>query len=807
MKNDATQDLYAQWYKQDGSSITVPGKDGDPNNEQTNVTGKGDGISRDLDTGVITIPNSGTITVTKPNGDKETILLPNGGTLNPDGSYSINLPGNNGKIDVDNNGNEKPKDDQGNVKPDVEIVTMTYRSNNGEDGVVNVKAIKGEDTALIANPFKWSGYKFLNWMGTDKKEYHPGDTVKAAEGEFFAQWYKQTDGGSGSGSIELPGKDGAIEAPNDKDNAIVTPGENGTLDGPKKPDGSIEVKDDEGTVTRPDPNDPNYPNGSKEDIKVPVGSVISPDGTVIKPDQKYPDEVISEQYVIVTYEPNGGIGNTLRQMVKKDEATQTLDGSLFTAPNGKTFDKWLDENNSKTYAAGDELSVGKNDITLKAQWKNVEPTPTTYSATIKFESNTDQAAVEQTLTSTTGVVISGKLDAYAEHFTAPEGWTFMGWSTAQAASQNATFYEDETTITLRDKDSLTLYAILYKKTDDGKVILPGKDGKPDPNTDNVTVAPAEGSTITPGKGYVEAPKYSTITLPDNKTITVVDGTVKVYPDGSIYVPDGNKVMLPDGTEVKGETTITPDGSENNDKNKPIQKPDGTIVLPGNTGAGGVANPTDTGVGSILNAADHGAYMTGYDSTTFAPDHAVTRAQVAQIFYNLLRDKSGSAASTFTDVPADAWYAKAVNTLSGLGIVSGVSGTTFEPDRAITRAEFTAIAARFAKASTAGTVAFTDASASAWYYANVQTAVFYGWLSGYADQSFRPNNTITRAEAATIVNRMLARSADTDFIGNNANVRRYGDVGTGHWAYAEIMEAVNAHDYTNANNKEVWSALK
>lgn len=990
MQDGATQDLYAQWYKQTGSSITVPGKDGDPNNEQTNVTGGGNGISRDPDTGVITIPANGTITVTKPNGDKETILLPNGGTLNPDGSYTIKQP-DGGKIEVDKDGTETPKDDKGDEKPNVEIVTMTYRSNNDEDGVVNVKAIKGEDAALIANPFKWSGYKFLNWMGTDKKEYHPGDTVKAAEGEFFAQWYKQTDGGSGSGSIELPGKDGAIEAPNDKDNVIVTPGGNGTLDGPKKPDGSVEVKDDEGTVTRPDPNDPNHPNGSKEDIKVPAGSVISPDGTIklpdgtiIKPDQKFPDEVIPKDYVIVTYEPNGGTGNVVRQMVKTNEVTAILDGSLFTAPRGKTFDKWLDEDNNKSYAVGDELTTGK-DVTLKAQWKTSDPTPTTYSAEIKFDPNTDEAAATQTLTGTTGEILSGKLDAYADHFTAPADWTFMGWSTARAASQNATFYEDEASITLRDKDTLALYAIVYKVDADTKVVtLPGADGKAD-SSDDVTVTPANGSTITPGKGYVEAPAGSTITLPDNKTITVIDGTVKVYPDGSVYVPDGSKVKLPDDKEVdggNGGTTVKPDGTEDTDKTQPIQKPGGTIILPGkdgktgtdddiivkpngdkpagridadgnvtitdpdgadvtipgndpadvkvpngtvitpngditlvytikyvdkdgkelktaatkrlkvgetetvkavtidgykvsgdethtinaavsadlkdyvitftyekkasggNTGSGGSSgggsssggsssggsgsgsgttkpskpdtkptpgtkpnDPTQTGIANWLRTDKHTTSMTGYGNGLFGPEDKVTRAQVAQIFYRLLKDNNVKITVNFTDVPDDAWYATAVNTLGSLGIVGGIGDGRFDPDRPITRAEFCVIATRFAKVVSTVENPFSDINAQDWYYTAVTTATSYDWVTGMGDGTFRPYDVITRAQAATIINRMLGAAADRAFVDKYVP-NPYKDVSTTHWAYYQIIEASVAHDHGyDAEGVEIWNSLK
>lgn len=981
LTNGAAETLHAQWYKQDGSSITIPGKDGNPNTAEDNVTAKGDGISRNPNTGVITIPNGGAITVTKPDGKQETILLPNGGTLNPDGSYTIKQP-DGGKIEVDNNGTETPKDDNGTVKPSTEIVTMTYHSNDGTGKVMNVKAVKGEAVSIIASPFQWDGYTFLNWMGTDKKEYNPADTFNAKEMEFFAQWYKKDDSTGGNGSIELPGKDGAIEAPHDKDNITVTPGNGGTLNGPNKPNGTVEVKDNEATVTRPDPNDPKFPNGSKEDIKVPAGSTIYPDGaiklpdgTVIKPENKYPDEVIPKDYVIVTYEPNGGSGNIVRQMIKKIEATTVMDGALFTAPRGKTFDKWVDDNDtSKTYAAGDALTTTK-DVTLKAQWKTSAQTPTTYSADIVFNSNTGDTA-NQKLTSTTGAIISGKLDAYA--FTAPENWTFMGWSTAKAASQNATFYEDGAEVTLKHKDTLNLYAIFYKVDAATKVVtLPGTNGEPN-DADDVTVTPAEGSTITPGKGYVEAPAGSTITLPDNKTITVIDGTVKVYPDGSVYVPDGSKVKLPDDKEVdggNGGTTVKPDGTEDTDKNQPIQKPDGTIILPGtdgNTGTGDDINvkpnggkpagridedgnvtitnpdgadvtipgnnpadvkvpngtvitpngeitlvytiryvdgsgkqlktavlkqltvgeietvkavtidgykvkgdetqtitaalsadvkdyiitftyekksgggntggssggggtttptkpdskptpgtkpdskptpgtkpndPTQTGVAGWLQTSEHIAYLGGYGDGKFGPTENMTRAQAAQMFYNLLLKKNVDITENFTDVPADAWYGNAVHTLASLGIIKGIGNDEFAPNRTITRAEFAVIAMRFANVSGKATNPFSDVSENDWFYSAVTSAVSYGWIGGYSDGTFRPQATITRAEVVTIVNRMLNRTADRNFVDSNATTQ-FDDVPKTYWAYYNIMEATIAHDHSiDKDGVESWGKQK
>ena len=108
------------------------------------------------------------------------------------------------------------------------------------------------------------------------------------------------------------------------------------------------------------------------------------------------------------------------------------------------------------------------------------------------------------------------------------------------------------------------------------------------------------------------------------------------------------------------------------------------------------DPDDSGVSDLLNTDDHIQYLFGYPEGTFGPENNMTRAEVAQMFYNLLLDQDVTITKTFDDVPANAWYAKAVNTLASLGVVSGVGNGDFEPERSITRAEFTSIAMKFAE---------------------------------------------------------------------------------------------------------------
>ena len=1017
--------LYAQWYKVNADgSITVPGEDGNPNTPDNNVTANGNGTKNPerKDTGEVDIPAGGN--VVKGN---ETIALPNGGTLKPDGTLIINKPTGGDKIEVKPNG----------TTDDANVVTLTYEANNGTNDTRKVYATKGDAIApLAANTFSYSGHAFLYWKSGDTIFKTNGTITPTDAMTLSAVWAKVNS----DGSIELPGKDGELESPKAQDNVLVTPDNHpvGNLD--KKDDGSVEGKGDGATVNRP--KDPNHPDQGKENIKVPEGTIVKPDGTiklpdgtVIAPDKRIPDDVTPTNYFVVTYEPGDGSGDVIRDVITKNADTTLRDEDTFTAPNGKIFDGWQDGAQTK-HDAGTQLTVSEG-MTFTAQWKDGTPTPPApkYSATIVFDPNTGDATATQTVTSADSATITRNFDAYTQHFTAPAGWTFMGWSTKQVASQSSSFYADGAEETLKDGDTLNLYAILYKLDADTKVItLPGKGGQPE-GGDDVTVTPGAGADLTVDKGFIKAPAGSEIKQPANATpIKVIEGEVNVYPDGTVYVPEGSKVQLPDGSEIKGETTIDPDGTPDVDNTKPVQKPDGTIVLPGqngvigtgddditiapagpnqpagridedgnvtitnpsgadvnipgsdpadfkvpngtvikpngdmtllytiryvdgsgteiktatvksvqrgipetveaatitgytvsgeatktasgevsanladytitftytknstgggsSSGGGGggssstvssytikasagnggiispsgnvsvkrgddqtfsinpingyrisdviidgksvgavstytfdsvkanhtiqvkfvkynsiVADPEVTGVAGWLQTKEHNGYMGGYGNGLFGPNDNMTRAQVARMFYNLLLEKDVPVTVSFTDVPADAWYAEAVNTLASLGVIKGIGNGQFAPNRTITRAEFTVIAMRFANVSADVTNPFTDIATNDWYYTAVTSAVSYGWITGYSDGSFRPQATITRAEVVTIVNRMLNRTADRNFVDSNVTAQ-FDDVPNTYWAYYNIMEATIAHDHSIDNDGvESWGKQK
>ena len=202
---------------------------------------------------------------------------------------------------------------------------------------------------------------------------------------------------------------------------------------------------------------------------------------------------------------------------------------------------------------------------------------------------------------------------------------------------------------------------------------------------------------------------------------------------------------------------------------------------------------------------HSAYISGYPDGTVGPDKTITRAEAATMFYNLLADKTGDA-KTFTDVPANQWYAKAVMTLAGKGVISGYPDGTFKPDASITRAEFVTMAMNFANAEKGTACSFPDVPQNMWYYGAIAGATQNGWISGYPDGTFGPDRYITRAEVTSVINRMENRAADMSFMMDHLDeLRTFSDLGFGHWAYSSMMEAANGHDYTRAdqNSYESW----
>ena len=205
---------------------------------------------------------------------------------------------------------------------------------------------------------------------------------------------------------------------------------------------------------------------------------------------------------------------------------------------------------------------------------------------------------------------------------------------------------------------------------------------------------------------------------------------------------------------------------------------------------------------MLNTEDHVAYIIGYADDTVRPENNITRAEVATIFFRLLTDSSRefywTQKNDYSDVNRGDWFNNAVSTLSNAGIITGYPDGTFRPNAPITRAEFAAIAARFSDVAYSGKNTFSDVPDTHWAARCITLAEHLGWVAGYPDGTFRPNKAITRAEAMTLINRVLERAVDEKHM--LPNMVTWSDNKPGAWYYEAVQEATNSHEYTRLTSR-------
>lgn len=217
----------------------------------------------------------------------------------------------------------------------------------------------------------------------------------------------------------------------------------------------------------------------------------------------------------------------------------------------------------------------------------------------------------------------------------------------------------------------------------------------------------------------------------------------------------------------------------------------------------------TGVPDKLNGDDHFAYVIGYPDGKVHPEGNISRAETATIFFRLLkadiRDGNLTADNEFSDVSDGQWHNKAISTMAKLGIVKGRRADRFDPDASITRAEFAAICARFSTRSVENSSSFSDISGH-WAENEIERAAAFGWISGYPDGTFRPDARITRAEAMTMINRVLCRmpQSESDLLDSMVT---WPDNKPSDWHYLSVQEATNSHDFNRQGEVgESWTKL-
>lgn len=316
---------------------------------------------------------------------------------------------------------------------------------------------------------------------------------------------------------------------------------------------------------------------------------------------------------------------------------------------------------------------------------------------------------------------------------------------------------------------------------------------------------------------------------EDKTVTVVlhpqangsaSGTLDASHVPAIMIPaagyentPGHWDVTPNTEEngISGNVTYTyifgkkhHSSSDDNNNSSKDENKDKDNNKDNNTG-----EATPTKVPALLNGSNHFAYVVGYKDGNVRPQGNITRAETAAIFFRLLkeevRSENLSKHNDFADVTEDSWYNTAVSTMADMNILKGRTANSFAPQAPITRAEFAAICARFDSGRAEENSGFTDISGH-WAEKEIERAATLGWVSGYTDGSFHPDAPITRAEAMTLINRVLCRMPETkaDLLDS---MTKWPDNQPGAWYYLAVQEATNSHTYEQKDSKyETWTAL-
>ena len=220
-------------------------------------------------------------------------------------------------------------------------------------------------------------------------------------------------------------------------------------------------------------------------------------------------------------------------------------------------------------------------------------------------------------------------------------------------------------------------------------------------------------------------------------------------------------------------------------------------------------PEETVPIEILNTEEHFNYLIGYEDGTVHPDGNLTRAEASTIFFRLLTDEARAQYLTeqnaFSDVNRGQWFNTAISTLSAIGIVRGYDDGTFRPNEKITRAELAAIISRFAELDGTSAPSFSDIEGH-WAQDSIRLAASNGWIYGYTDGSFRPNQAITRAETAAMINRVLDRTPKNEDALLDGMITFWDNLDTTKWYYIPIQEATNYHRYVKDESGETWVEL-
>ena len=369
---------------------------------------------------------------------------------------------------------------------------------------------------------------------------------------------------------------------------------------------------------------------------------------------------------------------------------------------------------------------------------------------------------------------------------AREGYTFLGWYDTSGKPidfKTQTFDRAETVYAHWAKNATVTFKIVNGywsgNTTEDKTVTVVLHPQANGSASGTLGASHVPTIMIPAAGYENTPGHWDVT-PNTEENGISGDVTYTYIFGK-----------------KHHSSSSKDENKDKDNNKENNKDN-------NTG-----ETTPTKVPDLLNGSNHFAYVVGYKDGNVRPQGNITRAETAAIFFRLLkeevRSENLSKHNDFADVTEDSWYNTAVSTMAGMNILKGRTANSFVPQAPITRAEFAAICARFDSGKAEENNSFTDISGH-WAEKEIERAATLGWVSGYTDGSFHPDAPITRAEAMTLINRVLCRMPETkaDLLDS---MTKWPDNQPGAWYYLAVQEATNSHTYEQKDSKyETWTAL-
>lgn len=528
------------------------------------------------------------------------------------------------------------------------------------------------------------------------------------------------------------------------------------------------------------------PNGKNPAMSMPI-RVMKLD-KVIPVDPNNPGNV-PDGYVTVTFDPGQGTWKEPTKptsyYVQKAVEITTTDFQEVTdnlqAPTNHIFGKWDGFPQNGQFNADEQLTASYVDSR-----EIIEVTPKDPNQTFNPENNDDENNSQKTPKGFVRVI-----------FTSGKGGTFGSYESGQDKEKVAYDVKADQTWEKVKVPTVTVKKgyILKNGTEQWKPQLPE-------TTETVTAGTYTAQYQTNGGnsgngGHVEHMYYTLVYVSNGGT----NYSNERY-DAGLTV-ELNKMPVREGYFFTGWYA----DKELTDKVNFIKMSEDKMVY-----AGWKKNNMKLHIPDVLNGDDHMAYIVGYPDGTVAPNDKITRAEVAAIFYRLLNDDARmdneTTSNIFTDTSEGMWFNTAVSTIANMGIVKGRVVDKFEPHAQITRGEFAAICARFDSSIVEENGGFPDIQGH-WAEESIERAAALGWVHGYMDGLFHPNDTVTRAEAMAMINRVLGRLPENeeDLLPDMKTWSDNADPKA--WYYLTVQEATNGHTFKRKVDEvhEEWIELK